>query len=421
MVVSALAEANTPPRHLVLIDPKPHGGEAFGQAAPEHYLNTRARVMGLTAVQCAGFTQWLAERLGIPQAEAAIAFAPRSLYGAFLRERLDAALTALSNQGWQIENIKAAAVAVHPNGSGFRIETTAGIAHTDQAVLALGPSRASAIPGALSPWSLDLSHVAAGSGTAVVIGAGLTAADAIVRLDALGWQGPITSYSLTGERPIAQSTEPCATLPPWITPAQPTAAQLVRRVRSEAAATLATGHALLSYLDGLRPQTARLWAALPPGQRHRLLRSTRFAVWSRLRHRLPAPTGAIIERLVAAGKLTFARGRVEEIKPGQIRLAHSETPVPAALVVDGRGFDLSYRQEPLIQQLLRSGLAQPCATGFGFAPDATLRIGTQGRQLYALGACLSGALLETTAAAEIRAQAGVVAAALTQASCHLHQ
>jgi uncharacterized NAD(P)/FAD-binding protein YdhS len=133
---------------------------------------------------------------------------------------------------------------------------------------------------------------------------------------------------------------------------------------------------------------------------------------------LPPQTAETIAALQAAGRLSFLRDRVTATIEGGVVFARAG-PAIFDLVVDARGFDISFARNALVKRLIATGAARACPTGFGLAPDARLQVG---EDVYAMGAMLSGALLETTAAPEIRDQAGRIAVCLiqdafTRASC----
>ena len=416
MTLSALAETAGPAQRLTVLDPAPLSGEAFAAAAPEHLLNTRARVMGLTAPTIDGFSRFVAQALGVREEEAATAFAPRSLYGRFLKAGLEQAIATLQRRGWSVRRRRAAAQGLIRQGGGWIVDTDRGPLPADQVVLAIGPDRAEPFAGAISPWALTRSHAKADK--VLIIGAGLTAADAAVRLAGLGHQGALTLVSPGPGLPFAQAAaapEPARLTEPPLTQSP---AALLRALRGIIAAGVAKGDDWRAAMDALRPLTPGLWAGLPAPARRRLLQSRRLLAWSRHRHRLPPQTAGVLEALTAQGRLLVRRDAVTAVEPGAVVLRQAGRQT-FDLIVDARGFDLSYRRNGLVQQMIASGAAKPCPTGYGLAPDPRLQVGDG---IYALGAVLSGALLETTAAPEIREQAGRIARALNedalrQASC----
>lgn len=420
MLLSALAERRPPPRTLILLDPTPLSSEAYAAAAPEHLLNTRARVMSLTNGDPDAFTRYAARALGIAESQAAIGFMPRALYGGFLREGLDRAIAALQQAGWRIQRVRARAKALNRSAGRWIINTDRRPVTADAVVLAIGPDRGEPFPAAVSPWAVNSEDAKAKE--ALVIGAGLTAADIVARLERLGCQGRITLVSPGPGLPLAQN-EDAPPLPAmaWPEPVA-SAAGVLHAARKAVRRAVETGVDWRSVMDAMRPLTPELWAALPPDQRRRLLQSTRILAWSRHRHRLPPQTARTIADLAQAGRLTVLCDRVTAVEPGAAALRAGGRR-SFDLIVDARGFDLGFRRNDLVQALIASGAARPCPTGFGLAPDKGSRVG---ESLYAMGAILAGALLESTAAPEIRAQAYNIADGLEQdaptlASCPRRQ
>jgi uncharacterized NAD(P)/FAD-binding protein YdhS len=364
-----------------------------------------------------GFAAWLAQRFDAREEAVAPMFTLRTDYAGFLRYGFAAAVAALRAKDVQVLVRREKVSRISAAAQGVRIETGVGFALADGAVLAIGAQRGPLMAGAVSPWGRF--HSQGADASAIVIGSGLTAADAVASLQDDGWRGTITCLSGRGLAPLALSDS--VLTPAKITAPAPTpsVAGLTRGLIQTFRGAVARGDDWRSAMDALRPSISGLWAALPASTRARLLGSRRLDMWMRHRHRLPAQTAMRLQGLVRAGQLRFAKGRVAGVENGQAVLTDGRK-LPAALVIDGRGFDLGYRHDDLVQGLLRGGLTRPCPTGCGFTPDADYRI-SDSHQLFGIGAVFSGALLETTAAAEIRTQAGVVADALKRAFSPHHR
>src|SRR5205823_3518748 len=109
----------------------------------------------------------------------------------------------------------------------------------------------------------------------VLLGTGLTAVDVVLALEEAGFRGAIHAVSRRGllpQRHRVPSPAPSgaaggpAAFGGW------TARSLIAAIRAETGVVEALGGDWRSVVDGLRPHTSALWAALPEAERERLLR-----------------------------------------------------------------------------------------------------------------------------------------------------
>jgi uncharacterized NAD(P)/FAD-binding protein YdhS len=180
-------------------------------------------------------------------------------------------------------------------------------------------------------------------------------------------------------------------------------------------------------VDSLRPHLDTLWLNLSPDARDRFVRHV-ARVWEVHRHRLAPPVAARLDELRACGALTVRAGRIDRVHP-----VDGVPPGRAGLAVAGRFADgeplprrfaavvnctgpgrLTLAGDPLVDGLVADGLARPGPLGLGLdtAADGALRDrhGRPSARLWTLGPPRRGSFWETTAVAEIRAQAHALAA-----------
>jgi len=174
-------------------------------------------------------------------------------------------------------------------------------------------------------------------------------------------------------------------------------------------------------VDGLRGRTQALWRALAPADRARFLRHLQ-PFWDVHRHRMAPEVDGVLRALLATDAVRVLPGRVEALQErcGVVharirpRGAHATTEIAVRHVVDCTGpAPLARTSHRLVKRLLASGLVRTDALGLGLdaTPDGRLVSLENGRgdRLFALGPLLRGALWETTAMGEIRAQAAGLA------------
>jgi uncharacterized NAD(P)/FAD-binding protein YdhS len=281
----------------------------------------------------------------------------------------------------------------------------------------------------------------------VLIGTGLTAVDVILSLEEAGFRGPIHAVSRRGLLPQPHrmgSTDPAAraALPPT-GPAAPAAVpaitetgrgatpaaarDLVAAVRAEVRLAAALGHDWRTVVDGLRPRTQALWAALPEAERARLHRHA-LRYWEVHRHRMAPEVAERIDGLRRSGRLQITAGRVVSVTETTGGAAATVRPRrgPAEITLEGSAVirctgpreHLDSIGDPLLDGLFAGGDARPGPLGLGLAvdPDGRLvdRAGEPSDTLWAIGPLRRGALLETTAIPEIREQAAALARILPE-------
>jgi len=401
---------------LVLIERSraPGRGVAYSTTRPEHLLNVPARRMSAFADDPEHFVRWFADRAG----GTAECYAPRMLYGDYLAGLLAEA---------GVETVSGEAVDLGPEG----VRLAGGRAiPADTVVLAPGnlkPATPRGIdPAALGelwvddPWAKDFAEGLGADDTLLLLGTGLTAVDAALTLDALGFPGRILAVSRRGLAPRAHGPrEPLAApredLPPACT-------AMLRRVRARSEEI---GWRAAVY--ELRTVTQQLWGSAPEAERRRFLRHLR-PWWDVHRHKLAPAVGARIEALQAVGRLTVAAGRLVSVRRDGGEVAVCLRPrgggeagtIRVARIVNCTGpeADIARSGEPLLAALLEAGTIAADPLRLGIAVDEECRVlDAQGRasdRLFAIGPVTKGTFWESVAVPDIRTQAARVAALIAR-------
>ena len=141
----------------------------------------------------------------------------------------------------------------------------------------------------------------------LLVGSGLTAIDAALLLDASGFGGRTIAISRRGLVPRRHAETP-PVIPMRERPAASLSA-LVRHVRCAAAEQGWRG-----AVDALRPVTQMMWGAADGATRARFLRHVR-PYWDVHRHRLAPSVADRVDRLMAAGRLSVAGGKLVRVEP----------------------------------------------------------------------------------------------------------
>ncbi len=136
---------------------------------------------------------------------------------------------------------------------------------------------------------------------------------------------------------------------------------------------------------------------------------------------MPPQTARRIAALTSAGRLTVHRGHVAAVSDEgdgvrvRVEGGCSSTELVVGCLINGTGAatDVTATADPLLRQLLDSGLARPDPLRLGLDADARGALrdagGTAASDIVTLGPLLRGRRYETTAIPEIRDQAAVIA------------
>ncbi len=422
------------PARLVLIERSAAVGRgfAYGTVEPGHLLNVPALRMSAFPDDPEHFFRWVAARAGEPGFPAKVNpgdFLPRRLYGQYLGGVLAAARAAAA-PGVEFAVMQGEAVDLEERPEGARVTLKDGrIVEGSRVVLALGN-----LPGEYPirrplpfyhgpryvhiPWENDALAGLNGDEDVLLVGAGLTAIDLLVRAQAGGHRGVIHALSRNGLRPLVHRPAPPWPPLPADEPAPTSVRALLHRVRAEVRTAAARGVDWRPVVDALRPRSQALWAALSWPERARFLRHLR-PYWEVHRHRLAPQVAAAVDRLEAAGRVRFHAGRLELLRDVgggaeavfRRRGTGERVALRVARVINCTGprSDYSKFQHPLLVNLLARGLIDhdPLALGIQALPTGEVlryRADPIG-WLFTLGAPLKGVLWESTAMPEIRVQA----------------
>ncbi|MFC3123780.1 FAD/NAD(P)-binding protein [Pseudoroseomonas globiformis] len=417
------ALAAMPERPVVMFEPANPGlGLAYATPDPRHLLNVPAGSMSLFPDQPADFTDWLATQPDAPPspAEGGPVFAPRCLYGRYLRDRLAEAGSGLTHRD-------EAVTALLPRpGGGFVLQTATGehlASHVALAVGGFAVAEPATPPFFGNPWDPAAVQNLDPEAPVLLVGLGLTAVDMLLSLRGQGHRGPVLGISRHGWAPLAH--RPGAPPPAWPVPLEqgPGPLAALRIVRAELAKALPSGVPWQAVLDGVRPHVQRLWRGWSVAEKRRVLRHLR-AAWAVHRHRVAPEIGAFLAAERDAGRFEVMPGRLADWHPEDQgaevvirRRGGGEERRQVARIIRCVGPDgaSSWRGSEPVAGMLRSGLLAEDAVGLGLRAEADGQLlsatGEAVPGLVAIGPLTRGLLWEVTAVPEIRAQ---VAAALAR-------
>lgn len=342
-------------------------GIAYSTPRLCHLLNVRAGRMSGLANDPDHFARWVE-----PQGYGPADFVPRRIYGDYLES-----LWARAEERLEINKITLDATTSRALAHGYEIEGQIyeSVILASGNVCPLGPK----VVGSpahyyRSPWVLGESlryarHVA-------LIGAGLTAVDAILSLIDLGFHGEVSLFSRHAALPHVH-TSPQG----WKLLSEPKGSprHLLSLIRGEVQRAEAQGVPWQSVIDALRPHTNALWQSFTPAQKNQFQRHL-YTLWGVHRHRMAPQIAAQIEALLAQGRVHLIPSRVQAVN-----------------------------EEGLI---LQSGKRQAFDAVINCMGYRYAETGRAYETAFRLGPARFGELFETTAIPEIRAQAAEIAQVL---------
>ena len=411
-------------------------GVAYGTPDPGHLLNVPAGRMSAWPDRPHDFVEWLGSVIG---PTAPCDFVPRAWYGRYVRETLlaerrRARFTACETLFDEVRRISR-----RPDGGWVAHFANGASVLADEIVLAIGhrpPSdplagiwRGPKSRYVANPWRPFATTAIGSDDPVVILGTGLTAIDTLVSLTAGGRTAPVHLISRRGLTPRVHKLPAAAAADLGGLAADclgaaggPRIRDLFRRVRAAADAASAEGADWRSVIDGLRPHTARLWAAANGAERRRFLRHVR-PLWEVVRHRMAPEHGGRLDAWRRDGLLEILAGRIDVVTADTtgVRLAvrrrgsDERLTLAAAWVVNCTGPEPSNRAEanPAIGSLLLQGWAAPDELNLGLLTDADGRAVTAAGEvvpdLHVVGTLRKPAAWESTAVPELRGQAEAVA------------
>jgi uncharacterized NAD(P)/FAD-binding protein YdhS len=393
-------------------------GVAYSTPFEGHLLNVRSCGMSALEGDPDDFLNWLGAHR--PELADPDDFAPRKVYGDYVRDRLAAVEARYPDR---IEHVTAEVTQIEAEGVRLADGRTVSAFAT---VLATGnpaPATASIADAATGrviadPWAPGALDGIAADETILIVGTGLTMVDVIQTLVGRGWKGRATALSRRGLTPRPHSLHADQPVP---LPPEALTGPISRRLSIARGA--AGSEAWRGVMESYRPITADQWVAADTAQRARMLRHLR-PWWDVHRHRIAPRIAEVLDRLKASRRLTVHAGRLGTVETDEDsvwagwtpRAGGSPPPLNAAWLIDCTGPAHSAASDPLTAPLIASGRARLDPLRLGLDLDASGRVlhadGSPDPALFVLGPPARAAFWETVAVPDIRKRIEDVVAAL---------
>jgi uncharacterized NAD(P)/FAD-binding protein YdhS len=268
---------------ILLVEERTHAGRgvAYGGCGPEHLLNVPVSRMEIGLQP--SFADWLrgrpgllAEALAESGAKLEDAFVPRQLFGDYVAQRLDEALSQRILPGiCRVQGTAARLI----SGPRRLILADGRQLPVDAVVLATGnlPSRLPFEAGASdriigNPWRPGALNGLKPDSTLLLVGSGLTMVDVVLSLRAKGHAGRLVSVSRHGFLPRSHRTG--GSWPAFVDVAA-SPREMLRAIRANVQDAVKSGVPWQRVFDAVRPAAASLWHGWSIGQRAQFLRHLR--------------------------------------------------------------------------------------------------------------------------------------------------
>ncbi len=225
LVLKLIVAPEPEPLAFAIIEPRDEVGPglAYDTGQKGHLLNTSAGLMGIFAEETNHFVDWMIEHRDIIEREYpdtaidANSYPPRELFGIYLNKVFGEYVDLARQYGMTVDlhNELAVDATITEEGATVTLESGQRI-EADVLVLATGTpkpnnfNKLESSPNYLdSPWPAGriLKTITDKDASVCVLGASLTAIDAVITLVNNGHQGPIKLYSKDGLIPRVQSPE----------------------------------------------------------------------------------------------------------------------------------------------------------------------------------------------------------------------
>ena len=406
-----------------LIDPSPDTGRgpAYRTRDDRHLLNVPASGMSALPRDPEHFLRWL--RAHHDPGFQPHQFAPRHAYGAYVESLLTAASDFPGNARLLRRHDRVEDVTMDGDtfqvhlGGGERVAARAVVlAHGARPGTAWAPAELREDPRLVSdPWTQDIPE----TGDLLMLGAGLTMVDLVIRADRPGRTVHVVSRNDVLPQAHVLPTTPPVPPPPGITRLRELD-DLRRVVRRHVSGTVAETGDWRAAIDGLRPVTAHLWRGLSETDKRRFIAEDARA-WDTRRHRMAPLTAQRFEEVEGSGRLRRHRGTIATVRPrcdGLDVVLGDGTQLRVSAVVNCTGPVGTVAADPLLNRLAHTGMVRPGPAGLGIdtAEDGRV-VGVLPATVpfLAVGSLRRGNLWESTAMPEIREQAYDVARSVVRA------
>lgn len=381
-------------------------GLAYSTSEPANRINVPAGRMTLYPDDPDSFIRYLDRTNALAGDAAAVlpdgqAYPQRKVFGAYVAAEIAPLLEA-----GVVQHRRSAVEHVARQADGWELRTTDGNSHFADIVVIATSHPPPALPQVLKPLAghpklvADVSADAAlenivASDRVLIVGNGLTAADAFAALKRRGHHARVISLSRRGLRSRGHPTLPQEPYGDFIDPPSRRASDLLRRVREALRVSQASGATWHGVLDAVRLQGREIWQNLPLIEKRRVVRWLR-PFWDAHRFRIAPQVETLLDEAIVSGQLQIVAGSLAAARADTDGSLHvdlrfrgekgvSQIKVDAIIVTTGPAHGGILKSQAFLSGLEQAGLLTLCPTGLGIRCDERSRaIDRQGQTVETL-------------------------------------
>jgi len=378
-------------------------GTAYGTTDPVHRINVPSRRMSLFGDDPEHLTRWLFAHAALPDPASTDAqgdhYVARAAFGSYVADVL-AETVAAAGPRLAFRHHRVRAVAITASCGGWTVGLSDGRSLDADGVALCCGHAAPVLPCRVTesalrhsgfvpnPWVGEAFAPLGPRDALLLVGTGLTMADAVASLVRTGHRGPATAISRRGllARPqglFLEGFDPFAGVPPPIT-----ALGLLRLVRRRVR-DFEADVGWQPVVDALRLRLFPIWTGLPPEEQRRVVRRL-LPFWDVHRFRAAPQPHDLLQAERREGRLTVERAGLVGLDAEDGRLVATlrrpggtteRRAFDAVVLCTGPGNALD--TDPLVDDLVAAGLARPDTVGLGLAVDAESRLRARDGGLHA--------------------------------------
>ena len=393
---------------IVVFEPREMLGAGLAYSTPEpaNRINVPAGRMTLYPDDPDSFVRYIEKTKVLAEDASALlpdgqAYPRRRVFGAYVAAEIAPLLEA-----GIVEHERSRVEHVTRHGEGWELLTADGNSHVADIVVVATSHPPPALPQVLRPLAghpklvADLNADAAldnitADDRILIVGNGLTAADAFAALKRRGHHAPVVSLSRRGLRSRGHPAAPQEPYGDFTDPPLGSASELLRRIREALRAAQATGVTWHGVLDAVRLQGRDIWRNLPLNERRRVVRWLR-PFWDAHRFRIAPQVEALLDEAVVSGELRIVAGSLVSAQAdrngsllvdlrlrGQKDIARID--VEAIIVTTGPAHGGILKSQAFLSGLEQAGFLTLCPTGLGIRCDERSRaVDRQGQAVETL-------------------------------------
>lgn len=438
--VQLISQKNNP-FTLYLIDENENFGRgiAYTPYSKKHILNVLTGKMSAFPDEPDHFLNWVMEKEEYKNMDKTIianAFLSRKLYGDYLTDVWQNALTQAKAKKINVIELKDRVLSIHVASSGYCLQfKKSPELVVDKCVIASGnqiPKNPSVSNNNFfksenyfqNPWKLESVRNIHSDLPILIIGNGLTMVDTILGLEEQGYHGQIYSISPNGFNilPHRHSGLHYQEHLKEIKEGMPLR-DIAQVIHKHVKIIRQFGISAEPIIDALRPMTQKLWRSLSQDDKKLFMNRFRH-LFGVARHRIPLHIYDKIQKLRMEAKLHIHSGKILDITENNEGIevqywnrkskSHEKIHVSRVINCTGPETDFSKIADSFLSQCIHDGLICQDNLKLGIQTNAeTFKVidvnGREHEHLYTLGSNLKGELWESTAVNELRQQAKALA------------